>query len=76
MKDDEILWTASDMRSYLRVSVRTWYRIKRLFPRVPGLPLTRYDPQVVKAIVAGKQAPAHQHRDVRAAAKRNREPNE
>ena len=68
------LWTPKDLKAYLNIGAdRTFSRVKKCFPRVQGIPIERYDPQVVKAIIAGKQAPAHQHRAVKAAAKRGRE---
>lgn len=63
----DTLWTAQDLRAFLRVnSTRTFSRVKRLFPRVPGLPLERYDPAVVRAVVNG-ETPAQKHRAVRMA---------
>lgn len=66
MSPETPLWTAQDLRAALRVgSTRTFSRVKKLFPRVPGLSIERYDPATVRAIVMG-ETPAQKHRAVRA----------
>ena len=59
----EHLWTPQDLRAYLRIEAdSTWYRVKKSFPRLPVPHLERYDPRVIKAIVAGEMAPARRVR--------------
>jgi len=67
----EPLWTPEDLRRYLQCkSKRSFARVKKAFPLVQSvLPMQRYNPCVVRAIVAG-DTPAKQHRVVRAAARR------
>ena len=61
----DTLWTPEELREYLRVkSSRTFSRVKKMFPRVPGLPLERYDPATVRQIVMG-DTPAQKHYAVR-----------
>lgn len=62
----ERLWTPQDLCAYLQCkSERTFRRVKKAFPRVPGVSLERYDPATVKAIVFGESTPAQRHRVVR-----------
>lgn len=62
----ERLWTPQDLSAYLQCkSSRTFRRVKKAFPRVPGVSIERYDPATVKAIVFGEATPAQRHRTVR-----------
>lgn len=64
----ERLWTPQDLCAYLQCkSQRTFRRVKKAFPRVPGVSIERYDPATVKAIVFGAATPAQRHRVVRQA---------
>lgn len=68
--DLERLWTPQDLSAFLQCkSERTFRRVKKSFPRVPGICIERYDPRVVRAVIAG-DTPAKRHRVVRATARR------
>lgn len=62
----ETLWTPQQLFTYLQCgSSRTFRRVKKTIPRVPGLSIERYDPATVKAVVLGEDTPAQRHRAVR-----------
>lgn len=63
---NEPLMTPDDLRSFLQVkSERTFSRAKKSFPRVPNIPMERYDPKVVRQVVQG-DGPASRTKAVRA----------